>query len=236
MVTAEDCGRSARHRYGRTDTGWVPERMHAGTFTVESTGLPAGNDPSTTAPAADLSPQSRRNRMRKSVYVAATAAVVAAAGATLWGVSGANASTTDDSASSLVEDYNYPGADAVAAQVPGLQLFKGDGHIVFKGVCTDSTGMLAVESSITGSVSKRLCFQVLSTTSGFLTLKVPDTSFVDGDGTHKVEATVNTDDGRTLDANVGLTGFTPVGSATGDDNIGALVELRVGWDPSLPTP
>ena len=174
--------------------------------------------------------------MRKSVYVAATAAVVAAAGATLWGVTGANASAADDSASSLVEDYSYPGADAAAAQVPGLQLFKGDGHIVFKGLCTDSTGMLAVESSITGSVSKRLCFQVLSADSGYLTLKVPDTSFVDGDGTHKIDAKVDTDDGRKLETNVGLSGFTPVGSGTGDENIGALVELRVGWNPALPTP
>jgi hypothetical protein len=173
--------------------------------------------------------------MRRSLYVAATAAVVAAAGATLWGVSGANASTADDAQTSLVEDYNYPGADAIAQQYPGLQLFKGDGHIVFKGTCTDDTdaGMLSVETDITTSASVRLCFQVLSTTSGFVTLQVPSTSFVHGDGTHEVEATVKTDDGRTLDTNVKLTGFTPVGVSTGDDNIGALVELRVGWDPNL---
>jgi hypothetical protein len=176
--------------------------------------------------------------MRRSLYVAATAAVVAAAGATLWGVSGANASAADDAQTSLVEDYNYPGADAIAQQYPGLQLFKGDGHIIFKGSCTSSetAGMLVVESDITDSVNTRLCFQVLSSTSGFVTLKVPSTSFVDGDGTHKIEATVQTDDGRTVDTNVDVTGFTPVGVSTGDDNAGALVELRVGWDPSLPQP
>jgi hypothetical protein len=174
--------------------------------------------------------------MRKSLYIAATAAVVAAAGATLWGVSSANASTAADSATSLVEDFNYPGADAIAQQYPGLQLLRGDGHIVFKGSCTSSetAGMLVVESDITGSVAVRLCFQVLSSTTGFVTLKVPSTSFVDGDGTHKIEATVQTDDGRTLDTNVDVDGFTPVGVSTGDDNVGALVELRVGWDPSLP--
>jgi hypothetical protein len=175
--------------------------------------------------------------MRRSLYVAAATAVVAAGGATLWGVSGANASAADDTQTSLVEDYNYPGADAIALQYPGLQLFKGDGHIVFKGSCTDeqSVGLLSVETSITTSASVRLCFQVLSTTTGFLTLKVPSTSFVDGDGTHQVEATVQTDDGRTVDTNVKLTGFTPVGSSTGNENVGALVELRVGWDPSLPS-
>jgi hypothetical protein len=167
-----------------------------------------------------------------------TAALAVAGIAISSAVAGSVASAADatDAPTSIVEDFSYPGADAVAQQYPGLQLFKGDGHILFKGYCTDTTGMLVVESSITPSVNDRFCFQVLSSESGFLTLKVPATYFVDGDGTHKIEATISTDDGRTIDTNVALTGFTPVGASTGDANTGALVELRVGWDPTLPQP
>ena len=176
--------------------------------------------------------------MRRSLYVAAAAAVVAAAGATLWGVSVANAA--DDSSSSLVEDYSYPGAAAWEQQVPGLQLFSGDGHIIFKGKCTSTqtAGMLVVESDITGSVDVRLCFQVLSSTSGYLSLKVPAASYVDGDGTHQIVASVQPDEpgSQVQKTNIEVSGFTPIGISTGNENTGALIELRVGWDPSLPTP
>lgn len=108
--------------------------------------------------------------MRRAVGMTALAAVAVAAAVT---VGGSMASADDaESHSSLVEDYTYPGRDAILAE-HGLTLRSGDGNIMFVP-CTTDGDLIKIESY---DFADFVCFQ-LRGEHGFLTLEIARTTYV----------------------------------------------------------
>ncbi|MGY4644752.1 hypothetical protein [Cellulomonas sp. URHB0016] len=90
--------------------------------------------------------------------------------------------------SSLVEDFAYPGAEAIWAE-HGLKVFKGDGHIqVVSSGEPCAPGLIQVESM--PDVDPYLGYFCFGTSGarGFLTLEVPNTFLLRG-GDKPVAAT-----------------------------------------------
>ncbi|WP_141372165.1 hypothetical protein [Cellulomonas cellasea] len=139
--------------------------------------------------------------------------------------------------SSLVEDFAYPGADAILAE-HGLKLIAGDGHILFEpsedGWC--DAALIKVEKHIiTGTVRKvvNYCFET-SGTRGFLTLEVPETAAVRG-GDEPLEATALLQSGeeKTYDVPANRTVGLDVDPANARAPKSILLELRFGtWETS----
>ncbi|MFC8190476.1 hypothetical protein ACFUMH_02300 [Cellulomonas sp. NPDC057328] len=95
----------------------------------------------------------------------------------MWG-SGA-AVADPEVQSSLVEDFAYPGADAIFAE-HGLRVFAGDGHVEFLPVegraC--AADLIQVTASLEDDPYRAVyCFRT-SGTRGFLTMEVPHTFLV----------------------------------------------------------
>ena len=116
--------------------------------------------------------------------------------------SGPVAAEAADTPPSLVEDFTYPGADAIRTAPAnfGLKLFNGDGHILFvrtrtydDGQCP--TGEIQVERALTTEpYGLYYCFRSIGT-KGYLTLEVPATFGVRG-GSNALEATAQLPDGE----------------------------------------
>ncbi|MFD2414988.1 hypothetical protein [Amycolatopsis pigmentata] len=131
-----------------------------------------------------------------------------------------------DQQPSLVEDFTYPGAKAIAAQY-GVTLISGDGHIVFADCTTpveNNIGVLQVRTTDTigSNGTGLLCFKVLGV-PGHLDLMVPAVFEIRGDGRaagagHKVTAELTTDSGEHTTVAVNPSGSTAVGVGAGPDN------------------
>jgi len=135
-------------------------------------------------------------RVSSGILLAITASGLAV---TLGGVGAAMAADGDETEvqSSLVEDFAYPGRDAVLAE-HGLQVYTGDGHILFEpsetGECV--RGLIKVETHVIAEEVQEVvnyCFRT-SGTRGFLTLEVPSTAAVRA-GNEPVEATARLESG-----------------------------------------
>ncbi|WP_433553507.1 hypothetical protein ACQP08_09845 [Micromonospora zamorensis] len=113
------------------------------------------------------------------VTVLATVTAVVAVNAT-----SGSAAEQADAPSSIVEDFTYPGAEAILAQ-HGLKLFKGDGHIVFEsarlfGESQCPTGLIQVEKHLDAEpYGVWYCFRMIGP-KGLLTLEIPGTFGVRG--------------------------------------------------------
>lgn len=166
--------------------------------------------------------------MRVSSWLAAAGVVI---GSVLTVSASGLAAAPADTPPPLVEDFSYPGADAILAQ-HGLKLFSGDGHILFvdsrdydEGTCP--VGQVQVERSLdVEPYGKFFCFRTVGTT-GVLTLEVPTTFGVRG-GTTAIQATAQLPEG---DKTYDVPPNTPVAIDPGDEDElpkAVLVELRMG--------
>ncbi|RJQ89987.1 hypothetical protein [Amycolatopsis panacis] len=122
----------------------------------------------------------------------------------------------------MVEDYAYPGAEAIQTS-SGITLISGDGQIILADCATPpegDLGLLRVRTSRIDDIGKDglTCFKVL-TAPGLLTLKVPAVYEIRGDGRvdgagHKVKAELTTDQGQHTTVEVDPSGPTQVGVGT----------------------
>lgn len=130
--------------------------------------------------------------------------------------------------SSLVEDFAYPGAEAILAQ-HGLKVFTGDGHIeVASSGTTCEPGLIQVETVFEEDPYGAIyCFRT-SGARGFLTLEVPNTFLLRG-GDKPVEATAQLPGGGEEVYDVPANTSVAVEPGQGSDMPEAiLVELRFG--------
>jgi hypothetical protein len=151
--------------------------------------------------------------------------VSAASMLVIVGTIGAQAgqSATDEQPS-LVEDFSYPGADAIFAST-GVTLISGDGHILFADCAAPPTGNIGViRIRTTEAVGNKglICFKVTAST-GKLGLWVPAVYEIRGDGLsagagHKLTADLTTDTGQHTTVTVNPSGNTPVGVGANPGN------------------
>lgn len=172
-------------------------------------------------------------RILARVLLGAAAAAVAVTGGTLVAHAGQQ-SPADNQQPSLVEDFSYPGANAINASA-GITLVSGDGHILYADCGTppaNNIGVIQVHSTdpIGPSKNGTVCFKVTAA-SGTLTLKVTNVYEIRGDGQisgagHKLKADLTTDAGAHSTVDVNPSGSTPVGVGTKPDAAPtALVQL-----------
>ncbi len=114
-----------------------------------------------------------------------TTAVAAVVGlVAMIAVGGGIARADSQSASSLVEDYSYPNADAVLAE-HNIKLISGDGKIVIADCSnppnSDITFIYVYTSDVSVNGGNPVCFRVLGT-PGVLTMDVPAVYEIRGDG------------------------------------------------------
>ncbi|MFD8499201.1 hypothetical protein [Amycolatopsis sp. NPDC059657] len=165
----------------------------------------------------------------KRRVLAALVTITAAISIGAWSVAQAaqqpltTAKATADDQPSVVEDYTYPDAAGVLATYK-VTVISGDGHILVVDCATPpegNFGLLVVrsnESAGAGGTGK-VCFKITST-SGFLNLKLPGVYELKGDGRttgtgHKVKADLTTDNGQRTIVDVDPSGSTQVGTGTG---------------------
>ncbi|WP_273651787.1 hypothetical protein [Cellulomonas fimi] len=169
--------------------------------------------------------------MRRVVGALGAAAVVAG-GAVVWASGAGAADAPVEVQSSLVEDFAYPGADAILAE-HGLKVFTGDGHVVpvssgefGSGTC--APGLIQVETMVEEEpYGAYYCFRT-SGTRGFLTLEVPHTFLLRG-GDKPVEATAELASGAEETYEVAPNTSVAVDPGEGSAMPQAiLVELRFG--------
>ncbi|MET9381381.1 hypothetical protein ABZY09_09855 [Streptomyces sp. NPDC002928] len=163
-------------------------------------------------------------RLRRLIATAA-AALTAATG--MWAAgtpatpathASSTISVADESPGYAVEDFNYPGADAILAD-KGITLKRGDGHITLADCVTD-TGQLEVWARS----QDKICFNVTGD-SGYLTLEIPSVYGIKGND-YTTEATMTVDD-ETTTYDITQNAWTAVGeSADAEGREFMLVELR----------
>lgn len=111
---------------------------------------------------------------------AAVAACVAAAISMAYASDASNgtATTVDFQAPYAVENFNYPGAEKISADL-GIVLKRGDGHITLAD-CGSDAGLMEVFSRTKG----RICFRVTGKT-GYLSVEIPAVYGMKSDAAHK---------------------------------------------------
>jgi hypothetical protein len=178
---------------------------------------------------AAAEPRTRRKALLWRIAGTAAAAGLVAVVVTVGGASGAKSSpdsvplaaapAAGDSPGFAVEDYNYPGADAILA-AQGITLKRGDGHIILAD-CASPGEVLAIKSTQTAA---NICFLVTGS-SGWLTMEIPEVFAVRGNNyTTQVDMTAGTDQ-RTFDIDKNL--WTGVGeSADEQGRPFMLMEIR----------
>ncbi len=157
---------------------------------------------------------------RRTLLVAAAAAV-ALAGGTIAAVSATGQESATDDQPSIVEDFTYPGAAQIQAS-DKVELLSGDGHIVYTDCPSgpDTVGLIMVRTTdLVGPAGDgKVCFHVLGR-SGYLTMKIPAVYSIRGDGLqagqgHKLKATLTTNGTTTTTVDVNPSGTTQVGITT----------------------
>lgn len=123
-----------------------------------------------------------------------------------------------------VEDFAYPGADAVLAN-KGIKLKRGDGHIVLADCdpAADQIRVHTVKDTAAGR-EETYCFKA-TTKTAFLTLELPRVFALEAaDRPFSADLTAN---GETTTVNVSKDGFESVGEGTVGGARSVLVEIRV---------
>lgn len=110
-------------------------------------------------------------------------------------------SSAEDTPPSIVEDFGYPGAVQVEADL-GIKLIKGDGHILLADCGANPTNppadlILVQSNDISLPSGGNFCFRA-NGASGYLTMEIPKVYFVRGDDTHTVAAKVEVKDDPTV--------------------------------------
>ncbi|SHF00600.1 hypothetical protein [Streptoalloteichus hindustanus] len=157
-------------------------------------------------------------RLPRFLAVAGAVGAAAFLGATATLAAQASDQPPTEQQPSTVEDYAYPGADAILKQY-GVKLIAGDGHILF-AECSSGTDLIRVRTNegIGAGGKGAICFRVTAP-AGYLTLKVPAVYEIRGDGYgstkgHKLKAELTTDAGEHKVVDVNPNGSTQVGVST----------------------
>jgi hypothetical protein len=122
--------------------------------------------------------------MKGASAIVGVTVLAAVSGVVVLSATSGSAAEQADVPPSIVEDYSYPGAEAILAQ-HGLKLFKGDGHIVFDSARSfnDSqcpAGLIQVEKHLNvDPYGVWYCFRTIGS-KGYLTLEIPGTFGVRG--------------------------------------------------------
>ncbi|WP_370413868.1 hypothetical protein [Streptomyces fradiae] len=164
------------------------------------------------------------SRARRALLIGASGVIAAAVGAvalTTGAQAAPQAAATTDVATEMpvaVEDFSYPNAEKIF-QDRHITLKRGDGHITLVP-CSEAWD-IKIESRLD---INGYCFKTTST-SGFLTLELPDAYGVWTED-HPVEATLTASGAETI-INVPANEYKPVGE-TGDSGLrSVLVEMRL---------
>ncbi|MFD8914349.1 hypothetical protein [Streptomyces sp. NPDC059575] len=167
--------------------------------------------------------------MRNVVSSVRRAALVTGAGAVtlLGGLAWTAAADGDPNPAQppyAVEDFAYPGADAIKVQ-KGIELKRGDGHIVLVDCdpAADQIRVLTVKDSSVGR-QDTYCFRATAK-SGFLTMQLPRVFGLEA-ADHPISADL-TAAGTTTTVDVEKDGFKSVGEGTVGGAQSVLVEIRV---------
>ena len=154
------------------------------------------------------------NRRRTAALVAAGAVV--AGGLSALGLGAAAQAADGDTPPSIVEDYAYPGA----AQITGIKLIKGDGHILLVG-CDQGHTSVEVYSF---TAADPFCFQILGTT-GSLTMELEQAYGIRNYQNYGLEATVSVEGADPTDVDVPADDWKGVGVGANQGQA-VLLELR----------
>ncbi|PUB26885.1 hypothetical protein C8K30_105112 [Promicromonospora sp. AC04] len=174
-----------------------------------------------------------RSVPRALVGLLAAGAVVAGALFVLSEPAGANQAgvAADELPPSAVEDFNYPAAVQAEVAQYGIELIRGDGHIVYLGNCTGRTdanlrlqGRNFPDYDGDGA-SDYMCFRV-DGPAGYLKVSIPATNGIrTGDFDAEVTMTL---DGETHTYTAPPGGWTPIGETAEHDGLDyTLVEIRI---------
>jgi hypothetical protein len=152
----------------------------------------------------------------RAVFIAVAVAVATTVG-TVVAVTAGGAETAANDQAPVVEDFSYPGADAILA-TDHVQLVSGDGHILYTACPNgpDTVGLIIIRTTEeVGARATWVCFQVTGPV-GHLTLKIPAVYSIKGDGLtagqgHKLKAGLTTDAGQHSTVDVNPSGTTQVG-------------------------
>ncbi|PCG81409.1 hypothetical protein CIB93_35550 [Streptomyces sp. WZ.A104] len=97
------------------------------------------------------------------------------------------AAVADELPPHAVEDFAYPGADRIEAEL-GIVLKRGNGHITLADCASDGS-FLEVYSRTKG----RICFRVTGTT-GYLSVEIPTVYGVKGAASHEADVKLTAED------------------------------------------
>jgi hypothetical protein len=160
-----------------------------------------------------------------AVAVGALFAFSANADATQTGIA------ADELPPPAVEDFNYPAVVQAEVAQYGIELIRGDGHIVYLGDCTGRTdanlrlqgrGFPDYDGDGAGDY---ICFRVDGPT-GYLKVSIPATNGI-RTGNFDAEVTM-TLDGETHTYDAAPNGWTPIGETAEHDGLDyTLVEIRI---------
>lgn len=103
---------------------------------------------------------------------------------------------------SAVEDYAYPGADRIYAEL-GIKLISGDGHLMMADCPSTpgNDGFIRFRRNLKPTV----CFKVAGP-AGALTMDIPDVTFVKGDD-HTLKVTISS---QTTPIDIAKNEWTPL--------------------------
>ena len=160
--------------------------------------------------------------MRSYARLASSLAILSLAG--LLVAAPAHAAAGDPA--SVVDDYNYPGADQILAE-HGVKILKGDGGIRFVADCQLRPNVLRVER-LDGFQFQYICFEVRGP-RGFVKVEIPNLVAIRG-ADRPVQATAD-QDGVVTTATVPVNAYAS-GWSLDPDLSAVLLELRV--NDSLP--
>ncbi|MFF5335595.1 hypothetical protein [Streptomyces sp. NPDC013181] len=132
--------------------------------------------------------------------------------------------TSPEAPPSAIEDFTYPGADAILA-TKGIELKKGDGHILLTDCdyTVDQIRVLTVADTAAGRAGT-YCFHATGTT-GYLTLSLPRVFALEA-ADHPLSADL-TANGQTQTVDLEKGGWESVGEGTVGGARSILVEIRV---------
>jgi hypothetical protein len=143
-----------------------------------------------------------------------------------------SAAAAADVQTSLVEDFSYPGAAQIEADL-GIVLKRGDGNLVLAD-CGDITNaldapddLIVVETFRLDPDARFFCFKGRGT-SGWLTMEIDSVFLARGDDAHTVTAIVEPiEDPEDREISVVEPGeVEPIGLGEVEEREGVLVELR----------
>lgn len=123
---------------------------------------------------------------------------------------------------SIVEDYSYPGADAIT----DIKLIRGDGHLMMVTCGADQDVIRVRRNDITPGVSSQYCFRVYGNKGGWLQLEIRDAFAIRGGNQNAVDAIVSVEGVKQDPVHVAEGDWESVGVGVENGKPAVLLELR----------